>query len=117
MGLPPRYLQTRRLITKYFKNRPIKNPDKNQANPITDLIKCWNLYGHDSIKCQPIQAKFDDFFENKDEFSKNLKKINFPQLIMGQLQKPFYKHQKKGKFKDIYTGPIKKHRNFFDGIN
>ena len=116
MGLPPKHLITRRLINKFFKNRPITKQGNQTTESMNELLNCWKKYGIDAEECLGVLNNFHVLAKNDREFRKFGKELAIKENVMAQLNKPAYKHGWKGKHKDYFSNRKKTHDSFLDGV-
>ena len=116
MAVPPSSILTRRLIKKFFKKYKVQNQSQMRTNPLQELARCWDKIGHDHPDCYSYLINYEQYLKDTKDFDNKIKELGLPEMVNNQLRRPSYKHQKKGKFKDVLSGPKRKHNNFFDGV-
>ena len=116
MAVPPPHIITRRLIKKFFRNHPVKQQRALKINPLEELGRCWNKMGYGHPECQKFLDDYEKLLQDRKLFEREVQDFGLPKMVRFQLQKPKYKHQKKGKWKDALTGSKLYNNTFFDGI-
>ncbi|EGR27640.1 hypothetical protein IMG5_192440 [Ichthyophthirius multifiliis] len=111
MAPPPKYIITRKLVRKYFEKNLPKQPLETQAQQGL-LQKCWKQYGLDDPRCKQFEALHDYLHTQTQQYREKIKNLRIKEDVMGKLNTPVYKNQKKGRFQ---SGEIREW-NIYDGL-
>lgn len=112
MAPPPKYLITRKLITRYINSIIPKRPDPRKPLE-ADLFACWNAFGIESDKCRHIEIKLDTAAIEYLRSTKSDVTTSTIKEIKATLNKPVYPFHKKGAHRDFAPKPY----TIYDGLD
>lgn len=112
MAPPPKYVITRKLITRYINSIIPRKADPRKPLE-ADLFACWNTFGIESDKCRHIEIKLD---AASVDYLKGMKQNDTTKVIKeikATLNKPVYPFSKKGAHRDFAPRPY----TIYDGLD
>ena len=117
MGQPPQHLITRRLIKGFFKSHDVNPRAAVARRTLDEIIKCWQTYGYMSRICKEKTSELAEGIANmstKDPLLIEGKSLS--DYVIAQLNRPIYRHQQKGRYRDAYSGPKEYVNSIYDGV-
>lgn len=112
MAPPPKYLITRKLISRYVASIMPRKADPRKPLE-ADLFACWNTFGVESDKCRHIEIKLDQAAADYMKASRQNDSERVIKEIKATLNKPVYPFHKKGAHRDFAPRPY----TIYDGLD
>lgn len=116
MGEKPQHVLTRFLIKKFFqKYRPSAHKGEVE-NAYNEMKSCFEKHGFMSEKCTQEIGDLDFHYENTLAMHKAFDELHLDRYVISELNPPSYHKLRKGRYKDLYTGPRMYADSLYDGI-
>ena len=112
MAPPPKYLITRRLITRYITTIMPRRADHRKPLE-SELFACWNAFGIESDKCRHLEIKLDNASDEYLKSSKKQDSVHVIKELKATLNTPVYSFHKKGAHRDFVPRPY----TMYDGLD
>ena len=97
MAPPPKYVITRKLISRFFQKiypqQPVVINDEQEQ-----LFNCWSIHGIDSQKCKEYEEIFDKAYVSAKNYKSRVDSLRVKEFVMSQLATPQYKTYGKGRY-------------------
>ena len=74
MAPPPKYVVTRKLVSRFFKNY-LPTQNSQAVNETNRLLECWEKLGPGNVKCKQLEMELDKAEEKAGDYIQRLESL------------------------------------------